>query len=154
MENNFKQKGEKRMKQKICTSVGVIGSVITGAFGGWDTGLTTLLIFMALDYITGLIVAGVFINSPKTKNGSLESNAGWKGLCRKGVMLLFVLVAYRLDLTIGTNYIKDCLVIAFIANETISLIENAGLMGVPLPAVITKAVDILQKKTEAEEIKK
>lgn len=142
------------MKQTICTSVGVIGSMITGAFGGWDTGLTTLLIFMALDYITGLIVAGVFKNSPKTKNGALESNAGWKGLCRKGVMLLFVLIAYRLDLTIGTSYIRECLIIALITNETISLVENAGLMGVPLPAVITKAIDILQKKAETEEIKK
>ncbi len=142
------------MKEMICTTIGAVGSVIAGLFGGWDTGLTTLLIFMALDYVTGLIVAGVFKNSPKTKNGALESHAGWKGLCRKGVMLVFVLIAYRLDLTIGTNYIKDCLVIAFITNETISLIENAGLMGVPLPEVITKAVDILQKKTEAEEIKK
>lgn len=139
----------------ICTTTGVIGSVVASLFGGWDTGLTTLLIFMALDYVTGLMVAGVFKNSPKTKNGALESHAGWKGLCRKGVMLVFVLIAYRLDLTIGTNYIKNCLVIAFITNETISLVENAGLMGVPLPTVITKAIDILQKKTEeVEEIKK
>lgn len=142
------------MKEMVCTTIGVIGSAVTSLFGGWDTGLTTLLIFMALDYVTGLIVAGVFKNSPKTKNGALESHAGWKGLCRKGIMLAFVLVAYRLDLTIGTNYIRDCLIIAFIANETISLVENAGLMGVPLPTVITKAIDILQKKTEAEEIKK
>ena len=100
-------------------------------------------------------MAGVFKNSPKTTTGALESSTGWKGLCRKGVMLVFVLVAYRLDLTIGTNYIRDCLIIAFIANETISLVENAGLMGVPLPTVITKAIDILQKKTEdVEEIKK
>lgn len=143
------------MKEMICTTTGVIGSVVASLFGGWDTGLTTLLIFMALDYVTGLMVAGVFKNSPKTKNGALESHAGWKGLCRKGVMLVFVLIAYRLDLTIGTNYIKNCLVIAFITNETISLVENAGLMGVPLPTVITKAIDILQKKTEeVEEIKK
>lgn len=142
------------MKEIVCTTIGVIGSTIASLFGGWDTGLTTLLIFMFLDYITGLIVAGVFKNSPKTTTGALESSTGWKGLCRKGVMLVFVLVAYRLDLTIETNYIKNCLVIAFITNETISLVENAGLMGVPLPAVITKAVDILQKKVETEEIKK
>lgn len=57
----------------------------------------------------------------------------------------FVLVAYRLDLVIGTNYIRDAVIIAFIANETISLVENAGLMGLPLPAVITKAIDIYRK---------
>lgn len=139
------------MKQTICTALGVVGSAIASIFGGWDTGFVSLLILMSLDYISGLIVAGVFKNSPKTATGSLESGAGWKGLCRKGMTLVFVLAAYRLDLTIGTNYIRDAVVIAFIANEMISLVENAGLMGVPLPSVITKAIDILQKKAESEE---
>lgn len=138
------------MKQTICTAVGLAGSVIANLFGGWDDALTTLLIFMIIDYVSGLIVAGIFKKSPKTDTGALESKAGWKGLCRKGMTLLFVLIAYRLDLTIGTSYIRDAVIIAFIANETISLIENAGLMGVPLPAVISKAVDILQKKAEQQ----
>lgn len=138
------------MKEMICTIFGVIGSAIASFFGGWDAGLATLLIFMCLDYVSGLIVAGVFKNSPKTDTGSLESKAGWEGLCRKCMTLVFVLIAYRLDLIIGTNYIRDAVIIGFIANETISLVENAGLMGVPLPAVITKAIDILQKKTESE----
>ena len=133
------------MKEKICGILGVIGSAIASFFGGWSAGLTTLLIF-----ISGLIVAGVFKNSPKTDTGSLESKAGWKGLCRKCMTLVFVLIAYRLDLVIGTNYIRDAVIIAFIANELISLVENAGLMGVPLPAVITKAIDVLQKKSEGE----
>ena len=139
------------MKQTICTAVGLAGSVIANLFGGWDDALTTLLIFMVIDYVSGLIVAGIFKKSPKTDTGALESKAGWKGLCRKGMTLLFVLIAYRLDLTIGTSYIRDAVIIAFIANETISLVENAGLMGVPLPAVITKAIDILQRKTEQNE---
>lgn len=141
------------MKEMICTIFGVIGSAIASFFGGWDAGLVTLLIFMCLDYVSGLIVAGVFKNSPKTDTGSLESKAGWKGLCRKCMTLIFVLIAYRLDLVIGTNYIRDAVIIGFIANETISLVENAGLMGVPLPAVITKAIDILQKKAESEGVK-
>ena len=139
------------MKQTICTAVGLAGSVIANLFGGWDDALTTLLIFMVIDYVSGSIVAGIFKKSPKTDTGALESKAGWKGLCRKGMTLLFVLIAYRLDLTIGTSYIRDAVIIAFIANETISLVENAGLMGVPLPAVITKAIDILQRKTEQNE---
>ena len=138
------------MKEMICNIFGVIGSAIASFFGCWDAGLATLLIFMCLDYVSGLIVAGVFKNSPKTDTGSLESKAGWKGLCRKCMTLVFVLIAYRLDLVIGTNYIRDAVIIGFIANETISLVENAGLMGVPLPTVITKAIDILQKKTESE----
>lgn len=138
------------MKQMICTIFGVIGSAIASFFGGWDAGLATLLIFMGLDYVTGLMVAGVFKKSPKTDTGALESRAGWKGLCRKCMTLVFVLVAYRLDLILGLDYIRNAVIIAFITNETISLVENAGLMGLPLPAAISKAVDILQKKTESD----
>lgn len=139
------------MKQVICTVIGAVGSGIAALFGGWDTGLVSLLIFMGLDYVSGLVVAGVFHKSNKTDTGSLESKAGWKGLCRKCMTLVFVLVSYRLDLIIGTNYIRDAVIIAFIANELISLVENAGLMGVPLPAIIVKAIDILQKKSEESE---
>lgn len=139
------------MKQTICTAVGLTGAVVTKLFGGWDDALVTLLIFMLIDYVSGLIVAGVFKKSPKTDTGALESKAGWKGLCRKCMTLLFVLIAYRLDLTIGVSYIRDTVIIAFITNEAISIVENAGLMGLPLPAVITKAIDILQKKTQQNE---
>ena len=138
------------MKEIVCTIIGVLGGGIAAMFGGWDAALTTLVIFMAIDYATGLIVAGVFHKSKKTDTGTLESRVGWKGLCRKGVTLLIVLVACRLDLIIGSNFIRDAAVIAFVANETISIIENAGLMGVPIPAVIIKAVDVLTKKAESE----
>lgn len=136
------------MKNGLCTVIGTVGGFIASLFGGWDTALATLLIFMAVDYVTGLIVAGVFHKSQKTENGALESRAGWKGLCRKGTSLLVVLVAYRLDLVIGSNFVKDATIIAFIANETISIIENAGLMGAPIPAVIVKAIDVLKQKAD------
>ncbi len=136
------------MKNAICTTAGAIGGVIASLFGGWDAGLATLVMFMAIDYVSGLVVAGVFHNSKKTASGALESKAGWKGLCRKGMSLLFVLIAYRLDLAIGSNYIRDAVIIGFIVNETISIVENAGLMGVPLPKVINKAIDILTSKSE------
>ena len=138
------------MKIKLLTFIGVVGSWIASLFGGWDAALMTLVIFMGIDYTTGLIVAGVFRASKKTPNGALESTAGWKGLCRKGVVLLIVLVACRLDLIMGSNFIRDAVVIAFIANETISIIENAGLMGIPIPAVITKAIEVLKSKAESE----
>ena len=136
------------MKNAICTTAGAIGGVIASLFGGWDAGLATLVMFMAIDYVSGLVVAGVFHNSKKTTSGALESKAGWKRLCRKGMSLLFVLIAYRLDLAIGSNYIRDAVIIGFIVNETISIVENAGLMGVPLPKVINKAIDILTSKSE------
>lgn len=136
------------MKTTICTTVGMVGGYIAALFGGWDSALTTLLIFMGVDYVTGLIVAGVFHTSPKTENGALESRAGWKGLCRKGVTLLVVLVACRLDIVMGSNFIRDAVIIAFVANETISIIENAGLMGVPIPAVVVKAIEVLKENSD------
>ena len=93
------------------------------------------------------MVAGVFHKSKKTDSGALESKAGWKGLCRKGMTLLIVLIAYRLDLAIGVDYIKNTVIIGFIANEVISIVENAGLMGLQYPDVINKAIDILTKKS-------
>lgn len=137
------------MKDGICAAIGVVGSVIASLFGGWDAALVTLVIFMAIDYVTGLLVAGVFHNSGKTENGALESRAGWKGLCRKCITLLMVLVATRLDLVTGTNFIRDAVVIAFIANETISIVENAGLTGINIPPAITSAIEVLKKKSDS-----
>ena len=124
---------------------------IAQIFGGWSASMTTLLILMGADYITGLLVAGIFKKSPKTGGGGLESRAGFKGLCRKAVVLLFVLIAARLDLAIGTNYLKDTVCIGFMLNELLSVMENAGLMGVPLPAALTKAIEILKGKAEVSE---
>ncbi len=134
------------MKNVICTAVGAIGGFIASLFGGWTASLTTLLIFMSIDYISGLVVAGVFHASTKTETGALESRAGFKGLIKKLMTLLFVLIGYRLDLAVGTTYIKDAVCIAFMANELISIVENAGLMGLPVPSVISNAIDILKKK--------
>ena len=134
------------IKMAVCTATGIVGSVIASAFGGWDAAMITLVSMMVIDYLTGVLVAGVFHNSPKTENGTLESKAGWKGLCRKGMTLLIVLVAARLDIILGTGFIRDAVIIGYIANETISIIENAGLMGVPIPEAIKKAIEVLQQK--------
>ena len=139
------------MKNELCTFVGLVFGAVAAYFGGWDASLQTLVIFMAIDYITGLVVAGIFHTSPKTKTGALESMAGWKGLVRKGETLLIVLVACRLDAVIGSNFVRDAAVIAFICNETISIVENAGLMGIPIPAVVTKAIEVLRQRAEKTE---
>lgn len=136
----------------ISIVIGVAGAYISQAFGGWDNALTTLVIFFAVDYIMGVMVAAVFKKSKKTKTGALSSVAGFRGLCKKGVMLLIVLVAVRLDIVIGSHFIKDATIIAFIANETVSIIENAGLMGVPIPPIIKKAIDALKQSSESVEV--
>lgn len=128
--------------------VGAVGGFVAMVFGGWSDALITLIVFMALDYVTGLIVAGIFKKSKKSENGALESRAGFKGLCRKGVALMIVLVAVRLDIIMHTTYIKDAVIIAFVANESISIIENAGLMGIPVPGIIARAIDVLRNESE------
>ena len=138
------------MKDTFCMAVGALGAAIAGLYGGWDAALQTLILFMAVDYVTGLIVAGVFHASPKSRTGALESRAGWKGLIRKGETLLIVLVACRLDAVMATSFVRDAVVIGFICNETISIVENAGLMGLPIPAALTKAVDILKQRSEEQ----
>lgn len=136
------------IKTTLCTVFGMAGSFIAQLFGGWSTDMTTLLIFMIVDFIMGISIAVVFCKSPKTPSGALDSNSCFRGLCKKCTILLFVLVAYRLDVSLGVNYIKTAAVIGFIANEAISIIENAGIMGLPLPECVKKAIELLKKETE------
>lgn len=136
------------VKTLICTGAGVIGGFIAAALGGWDLGLQTLLIFMAADYITGLIVAGVFGRSKKTATGRITSGVCFKGLLKKGAILIYVLVGYRLDLLIGCEWVRNTVIIGFVCSEAISITENLGLMGVPMPKYISKAIELLTEKAE------
>lgn len=139
-------------KFSILSLLGMILAFISEAFGGWSQSMTTLVIFMVIDYVTGLIVAGLFKKSNKSQDGGLESLAGWKGLARKFSTLLLVLIAVRVDIALGTNYICDTVVYAFMTNELLSIVENVGLMGVPLPSIITKAITLLNQKGEKDEL--
>jgi len=139
------------MKEGFCFLTGAVGATVAAFFGGWSSAMITLCIFMAIDYISGIVVAGVFHKSKKTKSGTLKSDIGFKGLCKKGAELLLVLVACRLDITLGMTYIQDIVIIALITNETISIIENFGLMGVPIPEALIKAIDLLQNKAGEKE---
>lgn len=130
----------------VCSLVGAGGAILTTFFGGWNSAMTTLCIFMGIDYLTGLICATVFKKSKKSDNGGLDSGAAWKGLVKKCVTLLLVLMAYRLDITAGTTYIKDAVCIAFIVSEGISILENAVLMGLIVPKPLRDALDFLKDK--------
>lgn len=136
------------IKTIVCTILGIIGGTIAKLFGGWTEDMITLIIFMAVDFIMGIIIAGVLHKSNKSQSGALNSHAGWLGLCKKGVVLLFVLVAHRLDILLGVDYIRTTTIIGFIANEVLSIIENAGLMGIQMPKAITNAIEILKHKGE------
>ena len=110
-------------------------------------GLGTLLIFMAADFLTGT-AAAAFGRSPKTPGGGLDSRAGWLGLCRKGLVLLLVLVGHRLDLTLGTDYVRNTVIIGFMVNELLSVTENVGVLGVPMPGIIKRMIELLKNEEE------
>lgn len=141
-------------KNVVLGVLGVIGGAIATALGGWDSGLKALIIFMAIDFITGLIVASVFHSSTKSESGAISSKASREGLSRKGTMLLFVLVGCQLDVITHNDFIRDSVIVAFVVNELMSIVENAALMGIPVPSVIANAIEILKKKTEDMSTKK
>ena len=128
----------------ILSGVACVGAAIASLFGGWNGAMTTLVILMLIDYITGIIVAGVFHASPKSSGGALSSAVGFKGICRKFVILLIVVVACRVDLLLDTNIIRDATCIGFCANELVSITENAGLMGIPMPRKLVEAIEVLR----------
>lgn len=139
------------MKETLCTAFGLTGACFTYFIGGADTIIKVLGIIMAVDYITGLLIAVVFHKSPKTMTGGANSMVGFKGICKKFVMICIVGVANQLDIALGMDIIRAGVGYAFMANETISVIENAGIMGIPVPPILTKAIDILNKKEETND---
>lgn len=134
------------MKQTFCTVVGAIGGMAVWAFGGWDTAMAALVVCMGIDYLSGSIVALVFHRSTKSESGSYNSIYGIKGLFKKCLMLLFVAVAVQVDRLLGTAYIRDAVCIGFCANEVLSITENLGLAGIPMPEAVKQALEQLQKK--------
>ena len=105
-----------------------------------------LLVCISVDYISGSLVALVFHKSTKSESGAYNSAYGLKGLCKKCLMLLFVLVAVRLDALMGADYVRDAVCIGFCTNEVLSITENLGLAGIPMPQAVVKALEQLQKK--------
>lgn len=134
------------IKNAICGALAVAGGAVTSLLGGWDITLQILLCCMAADYITGLVVAGVFHNSGKTQTGALESRAGFKGLVRKCAILLLVFLAALLDAYTGHSFVRPAVCMFFVANEGLSILENIGLMGVPYPAFLKNMLEALKKQ--------
>jgi len=134
------------MRENVMVIIGAIGALTAQALGGWDTAFAALSFFIAVDYIMGLIVAGVFKTSRKSENGALDSRIGFKGIVKKIMMFVLVAVAHHVDVIIGREFMRYGVMIAFMGNELLSIIENAGLMGIYIPDTLRQAVDILKKK--------
>ena len=140
------------IKDTILAALAVAGSFAAQALGGWDTALQTLIIFMAIDYLTGLLVAAVWQKSSKSATGALESKAGFKGLIRKGLILMVVLIGVQLDEILGLQaFCRTAIILFFCGNEGLSIVENLGIMGVPLPDFVKEKFELLRQKGNPKE---
>lgn len=136
------------IRTTILAFLSAAGACITHALGGWDITLQVLTGFLIADYLTGLLLAAVFHNSPKTDRGTLSSAAGFRGIVRKCAVLLLVLLAAMLDRATGSTYIRTTLCYFFIANEGISILENLGLMGVPYPSFLRNMLEAVRQRSD------
>ena len=133
---------------KIVKVLAAVAGAVAGLFGEWNTMLTIRVVMMTVDYISGWIVAWCG-KSPKTEGGGLSSKVGFIGLARKGFIMLLVLVATLLDRAIGDGSVfQSSLVLYYIANEGLSELENAALLGVPFPEKMRRALETLREKED------
>lgn len=123
------------------------GGLFLAYLGGFDSYLKTLLIFMAIDYVLG-ITLGFLGKSKNSERGGLSSYIGWVGIIKKIAYLTLVIIAIELDMLLGLSIVRNATIIFFILNELISITENFGLLGIKIPAIITKAIDILENREE------
>lgn len=119
--------------------IALLSSSVSYFFGGWSGVLGVLLVFVILDYLTGIAVAGM--------TGKLESNIGLFGIARKVFIFAMVSVAHLVDGVLGDGHLfRDAVAFFYIANELLSIIENGGKLGAPIPPVIRQAIQVLKGK--------
>ena len=138
------------MKNYLSLLVGTIGTFIVNIYGGWSNALTTLVIFMIIDYLSA-IVQGIMGKSLKSKNGKLNSTVGFKGIFKKIMVLLMVLVGHRIDVTFNLTYVKDIITLSYICNEFISIIENLTYIGMDKLPIFDKVAKLIKKEIEENE---
>lgn len=116
------------MEKFFCYVLGVLGSFISCVHGKCDIPLRTLILFMVIDYISGIMIAVFFKKSPKSEKGTLKSEVGWKGICKKGMMLIYVFVGVHLDILMNNDYIGNTICIGFYLIYWIMPLKQLGKM--------------------------
>ena len=139
------------IKNTVLVVLASAGSWIANELGGWNAAMKVLIAMMAVDYLSGLAVAGIWKRSGKSENGALDSRAGFKGIVKKVFTLMLVWIGVLLDKALGTEYVRTAIIIFFVGNEGLSLLENFGIMGVPYPAFLRKALEALREKGDGAE---
>lgn len=133
---------------KILASI--ITFVLTKMFGGLTLTFKLLLVMIVVDIVLG-VLKGVKKCSDKSENGTLSSESYFNGMIKKGVMLLIIFLAYQIDVAFtGGTSLRDATCIFYVVGELGSIIENVGLLGVPLPSALKNMFEVLKEKTEGE----
>lgn len=139
-----------QIKNSVLTLGAAVGAYLAQSLGGWDAAMRVLVALMAADYATGVLLALVWQKSRKSRSGGLDSKAGFKGICRKCMILVLVWLGVLLDDAMGTSYVRTAVILFFVGNEGISLLENLGLMGIPFPSVLRRALEALREQGDGE----
>lgn len=131
------------METQIKAAAAVGGAIVSFLFGGWSALLTILLAFVVLDYISGVLAAG--------KEGKLNSDIGLWGIARKVSIFVVVAIAHLVDTALGDAHLfRDAAIFFYLANEVLSITENLGRIGAPIPGIIKQAVEVLRGKSDVK----
>ena len=119
--------------------ISVMGGVISYLLGGWDILIATIIIFMILDYITGMSASWI--------SKSWSSEIGYKGLLKKGMIIVMIIISVRLDNLLGDDMLfRNVVTFFYISNEGISIVENCGKLGLPIPSKIKTVLEQLKEE--------
>lgn len=132
-------------KDAACAVLAAMGAWFAELYGGWNGAMTTLLIFVCADFFSGLLCAAAQ-KSPHTESGGVSSKVMREGATHKVFIFVVLLIAARLDMVMNVTLWKDAACIYYIAEEAISVIENAGLLGVPVPEKLKNAIEALKSE--------
>jgi len=128
----------------VKASITVCGGLIVGLLGGWDIALQVLVIFVILDYMTGMVAAWM--------ERKLNSQIGLRGLIKKICFFIPVGIGYWIDVLLGTEILRSLAIFFYIANEGLSIIENLGRIGIPVPQKLKDALEQLSKQGEGSSV--
>lgn len=130
----------------IKAAFALLGGAITAALGGWDLALQALVLFVVLDYLVGLIAAWT--------EKSLSSKVGFRGIAKKMLLFVPIAICYALDQVLGQEILRSLAIFFYIANEGLSIVENLGRAGVPVPAALGGALEQMKRKGEGTDATK
>ena len=149
--HKYYKKGVINIKIKNIVSIitGAIGSLLINLIGKPTDDLIILLDLMTIDLIVGFLISAIWQKSTKTDSGKLSSRVMFKGIVKKFFTLVIVVIAFQLDKLLVINVIRHIVIIAFIVEEILSITENIAITGIKIPAIITKALDVLEKEVKS-----